>query len=222
MAEGLIKRIGRIISASSNAFVDSIENAAPQLVMEESIREIDAAISDVREQLGKIEAAKYLSSKSLNRENTKHSELQSHIQIALDAARDDLAEAAISKQMDIESLLPVLEKSIADDENEISELNSYISALQAKKREMQETLKEFIKTQGHLSEDSNSAGTSPNRNIAEQVENANSAFNRILEKSGVPVADSNGNESKLAELEELARSNRIKERLAKAKSGVNV
>ena len=222
MAEGLIKRIGRIISASSNAFVDSIENAAPQLVMEESIREIDAAVSDVREQLGKIEAAKYLSSKSLNRESTKHSELQSHIQIALDAARDDLAEAAISKQMDIESLLPVLEKSIADDENEITELNSYISALQAKKREKQDTLKEFIKTQGHLSEDSNTAGTSPNRNIAEQVENANNAFNRILEKSGVPVADSNGNESKLAELEELARGNRIKERLAKAKSGVNV
>ncbi len=222
MAEGLIKRIGRIISASSNAVVDSIENAAPQLVMEESIREIDAAISDVREQLGKIEAAKYLSSKSLNRENTKHSELQSHIQVALEASRDDLAEAAIAKQMDIESLLPVLEKSIADDENEITELNSYISALQAKKREMQDTLKEFIKTQSHLSEDSNVAGTSPNRKVAEQVENANSAFNRILEKSGVPVAEPNANESKLAELEELARSNRIKERLAKAKSGVDV
>ncbi len=222
MAEGLIKRIGRIISASSNAVVDSIENAAPQLVMDESIREIDAAISDVREQLGKIEAAKYLSSKSLNRENTKHGELQSHIQVALEASRDDLAEAAIAKQMDIESLLPVLEKSIADDEGEITELNSYISALQAKKREMQDTLKEFIKTQSHLAEDSNIAGTSPSRNISEQVENANSAFNRILEKSGVPVSSSTANESKLAELEELARSNRIKERLAKAKSGVDV
>ncbi len=221
MAEGLIKRIGRIISASSNAIVDSIESAAPQLVMEESIREVDAAISDVRIQLGKIEAAKYLSSKSLNRENTKHSELQSQIQIALEVSRDDLAEAAIAKQMDIESLLPILEKSIADDENEITELNSYINALQAKKREMQDTLKEFIKTQSHQAEGSNIAGTSPSRNISEQVENANSAFNRILEKSGVPVSSSDANESKLAELEELARSNRIKERLAKAKSGVD-
>ena len=136
MTEGFIKRIGRLISASSNAVIDSIESSAPQLVMEESIREIDSAMKDVRDQLGKVEAAKYLSSKSLNRDNSNHAELQGQIQIAIDEGRDDLAEAAISKQMDIEAKLPILEKSITDDEAEIRELNSYINALQAKKREM--------------------------------------------------------------------------------------
>ncbi|MCD8532544.1 MAG: PspA/IM30 family protein [Saccharospirillaceae bacterium] len=53
MSEGLLKRIGRLVSASANSLVDSLENAAPTLVMEEAIREIDSAIADVRAQLAK-------------------------------------------------------------------------------------------------------------------------------------------------------------------------
>lgn len=216
MSEGLIKRIGRIISASTNALVNNIENAAPQLVMEQAIREIDGAIQEVKEQLGKLEAAKYLSSKSLNRENEKHAELQAQIQVAIDASRDDLAEAAIAKQMDIEAQLPVLEKSILEDEAEIAELTSYINALQGKKREMKEALNDFAKSEKHISETAEAGGA----NVNQTVEQAESAFNRVLEKAGVPTSASDADAAKLAELEELARANRIKERLAKAKSGV--
>lgn len=216
MSEGLIKRIGRIISASTNALVDNIENAAPQLVMEQAIREIDGAIQEVKEQLGKLEAAKYLSSKSLNRENEKHAELQAQIQVAIDASRDDLAEAAIAKQMDIEAQLPVFEKSILEDEAEIAELTSYINALQGKKREMKEALNDFAKSEKHISETAEAGGA----NVNQTVEQAENAFNRVLEKAGVPTSASDADAAKLAELEELARANRIKERLAKAKSGV--
>uniref|UniRef100_UPI00257D294C PspA/IM30 family protein n=1 Tax=Thalassolituus sp. UBA2009 TaxID=1947658 RepID=UPI00257D294C len=141
MSEGLLKRIGRLVSASANSLVDSLENAAPTMVMEEAIREIDSAIADVRAQLGKVEAARYLSAKSLNADNSRHAELQAQIEVAVAQGRDDLAEAAIARQMDIEAMIPVVEKSIADSDAEINELNSYIQALQAKKREMQETLK---------------------------------------------------------------------------------
>jgi len=216
MSEGLIKRIGRIISGSTNALVDSIENAAPKMVMEQTIREIDDAIQEVKEQMGKLEASKYLSTKTLNRDNEKHAELASQIQVAVDAGRDDLAEAAISKQMDIEVQLPILEKSIQDDTSEIQELSSYISALQAKKREMLDALAEFSKVEAHISESVESSSS----NVARTVEQAESAFNRVMQKNGMPINPSTGDESKLAELEELARANRIKERLAKAKSGV--
>lgn len=216
MSEGLMKRIGRIISASTNAVVDSIENAAPQLVMEQAIREIDEAIQEVKEQLGKLEAAKYLSTKTLNRDNEKHAELQAQIQVAVDAGRDDLAEAAIAKQMDIEAQLPILERSIQEDDAEIVELTSYINALQAKKREMKEALSDFTKTEQHVSESAQATGS----NVNKTVEQAQSAFNRVLEKAGVPTSASHADAAKLAELEDLARANRIKERLAKAKSGV--
>ena len=40
MKERLIKRVGRIISGSFNAVVDAIENAAPETVMEQALREM--------------------------------------------------------------------------------------------------------------------------------------------------------------------------------------
>lgn len=218
MKEGLVKRISRIISASANAVVDSVENATPQLVMEQAIREIDDAIYEVRDQLGKAEAAKYLSSRTLNSENTKHGELQSQIELAVREGRDDLAEVAIAKQMDIEAQIPVLEKAISDADQEISELTSYISALQGKKREMREQLREFAKATDHIANGPTAQEQGGKRDTARKVEQAEGAFNRVLESGGVPTASSSADPGKLAELEELARSNRIRERLAKFKS----
>jgi len=216
MSEGLLKRIGRLVSASANSLVDSLENAAPTLVMEEAIREIDSAIADVRSQLGKVEAARYLSTKSLNSDNSRHAELQAQIEVAVAQSRDDLAEAAIARQMDIEAMIPVVEKSIADSDAEINELNSYIQALQAKKREMQEALKHYEIANAAAVQAEHAATPS----TATQVEQATDAFNRILNKAGAPGV-SIGDESKLAELDQLARQNRIQERLARVKSQAN-
>ena len=216
MSEGLLKRIGRLVSASANSLVDSLENAAPTLVMEEAIREIDSAIADVRSQLGKVEAARYLSTKSLNSDNSRHAELQAQIEVAVAQSRDDLAEAAIARQMDIEAMIPVVEKSIADSDAEINELNSYIQALQAKKREMQEALKHYEIANAAAVQAEHAA----NPSTATQVEQATDAFNRILNKAGAPGVSS-GDESKLAELDQLARQNRIQERLARVKSQAN-
>ncbi|MFC6633965.1 PspA/IM30 family protein [Microbulbifer taiwanensis] len=218
MKEGLVKRISRLISASANALVDSVESATPQLVMEQAIREIDDAIAEVRDQLGKAEAAKYLSSKTLNDENNRHAALTGQIEIAVKEGRDDLAEAAIAKQMDIEAQLPVLEKAISEADAEINELNSYISALQGKKRDMREQLREFAKASEHIVDGTNGEAQGGSRRTADKVDQAEGAFNRVLERAGVPTSESSADASKLAELEELARSNRIKERLAKIKS----
>jgi len=218
MKEGLVKRISRLISASANALVDSVESATPQLVMEQAIREIDDAIAEVRDQLGKAEAAKYLSSKTLNDENSRHSTLAEQIEVAVKEGRDDLAEAAIAKQMDIEAQLPVLEKAIADADAEIKELNAYISALQGKKREMREQLREFVVASEHIANGASGEERGSSRSTADKVDQAEGAFNRVLERAGVPTSESSADVSKLAELEELARNNRIKERLAKIKS----
>ena len=214
MSQGYIARIGRLISASANSLIDSLENSAPLMVMEQTIREIDEAIVDVRQELGKAEASRYLSTQSLNKDNARHAELQDQIEVAVNAGRDDLAEAAIARQMDIEAMIPVVEKSIADADNDITELNSYIQALQAKKREMVEAANELRKIESHTakSEVGNSSNT------AQKVDAAESAFNRVMNAAGGPGVSSSKDEKKLAELESLSRSNRIQERLAKAKS----
>ncbi|WP_444929223.1 PspA/IM30 family protein [Microbulbifer sp. SSSA002] len=219
MSEGFIKRISRLISASANAIVGSVEATAPESTMEQAIRDIDSAIADVRDQLGKAEADKYINSKALSDENTRHNRLTEQIDIAVTAGRDDLAEAAIAKQMDIEVQLPVLEEAISENAREIQELSSYILALQGKKREMCEQLQDYIDANKTINNRPISAQTGVEHKAKLQVEQATEAFNHAFGRVGVSTADSGIDASKLAELEEIARSNRVKERLAKIKSG---
>jgi phage shock protein A len=224
MKEGLIARVGRIVSGSVNSLIDAIENAAPETVMEQAIREIDGAIGDVRAELGKVAAAKHLASTRLAEARRQHEGLSEKIELAIKESREDLAEAAIARQLDLEAQFPVLESSINESGSQEKELESYIAALQAKKREMNEELRQFRAA----SVDSNppdGGEETPSRkqpNVEETVAKASSAFDRVVEKAtGLPGkgydADRQSS-AKIAELEELARKNRIQERLAAMKS----
>lgn len=219
MKENITGRVGRIVSSSVNALVDAIENAAPEMVMEEAIREVDSALDEVRTELGKVLAQKHLAGQRLSDNRKKHTDLSEKAQIAVSENRDDLAEAAIAQLMDIEVQIPVLERAVTDSATRETELEGYTAALQAKRREMREELLLFNKAQEQsVTAESNFSATSVE--IASKVNNAGSAFDRIMEKNtGLPSSSSSvANGAKLAELEELTRQNRIKERLAAIKA----
>jgi phage shock protein A len=224
MKENIAGRVSRIISGSINALIDAVENAAPETVMEEAIREIDGAIDEVRAELGRVIASKHLANTRLMEENRKHEELTEKIELAVQEEREELAEAAISKQMDIEVQIPVLESAIADGIAQEQELEGYISALQAKKREMQEELKSFRSSQAAAgaAEAAQGGAASSSGGVETKVAKAQAAFGRVMENStGVPSgadASDSAQAAKLAELEDLARQNRIKERLAAIKA----
>ena len=80
-------------------------------------------------------------------ESNRHEAIDANLQAAVDAGRDDLAEAGIAEQMDIEARLPILENTIADCAAQEKELEGFIAALQAKKREMQQQLQDWRATQ---------------------------------------------------------------------------
>ena len=221
MAESIINRVGRIISGSANAIVDAVENTAPEVIMEQAIREVDQAVDDVRLELGKAIAAKHLANKRLAEKNTKHEELAEKVEFAVSQSRDDLAEAAISVQLDIEAQVPVLENTITQCSEKEKELERYISALQAKKREMQEELRAFREVRKESGATAILGKPVNQNNVDKTIDKANSAFDRVLEKHvGLPGTKGAGvqNASKLLELEKLSQENRIKERLAEIKS----
>ena len=65
MNESITSRVARLMSGSVNALVDAVENASPELVMEQAIREVDSAIADTQAELGQQIAQKHLASKKL-------------------------------------------------------------------------------------------------------------------------------------------------------------
>ena len=227
MKESIANRVGRIISGSMNALLDAVENAAPDIVMEEAIREVDGAIDEVRAELGRVIAGKHLANQRLMDESRKHEELAEKIELAVKEGRDDLAEAAIARQLDIEAQIPVLENTIAEAGNQEKELEGYIVALQAKRREMKEELAQFREAQQE-SKVAAVAGSSTQASVGSGVEGsvrkAESAFDRVMERAtgvGSNSMPDRGDASKLAELDELSRNNRIQERLAAIKNSAN-
>jgi len=137
-----------------------------------------------------------------------------------------IAEAGIAKQLDIEAQIPVLEATVAECGAQERELESYIRALQAKSREMREELRQYRDSRVQTTPSADDALGGARSDVQQRVDKAGSAFDRIIEKaSGLASAPGRaepGSAARLAELEELARKNRIQERLAalKNKSGV--
>jgi phage shock protein A len=219
MSESLSSRVSRIVSGSFNAAVTSLESAMSNTVMEECVREIDSAIDELRHDLGKVISSRTLASDRLNQENNQHAKLDNQIQDAVNANRDDLAEAAIAAQMDIEAQIPVLKETIDGCERNEKDLEGYIAALQGKRREMQNDIKIINKANQSIT-----AGSAAAEQVDRKVEKASDTFNRAMEdSSGVSSFSASTLSaelaSKIAELDELSRSNRIKERLAAAKQG---
>lgn len=221
MKEKITGRVGRIISGGFNALLDAVENAAPEAVMEQALREVDEAIEEVRSELGKVIANKHMANSRLMQVNSKCEELGEKIELAVEQGRDDLAEVAISQQLDIEAQIPILENQIADLSSNEKDLEGYIAALKGKKGEMREELRLF-KASRKESVSVSEAGTPAGDNsVASKVSKAESAFGRVLENTtGMPQGSGAADQqtaAAMSELEDLSRKNRVQERLAAIK-----
>ena len=221
MSETLSRRVGRLVSGGFHALIDAAENLAPEAVMNESIREIEHAVDEVRAELGKVLAQKHLAAKKMADESNRHEAIDANLQAAVDAGRDDLAEAGIAEQMDIEARLPILENTIADCAAQEKELEGFIAALQAKKREMQQQLQDWRAAQQNIDTGKTAGGNGSNLNrIARDAEKSGNAFDRVMgRQNSVHNSTDAAQLAKLKELEDLSRNNRIAERLAALKAG---
>lgn len=218
MAETIASRVSRIIVGSAHALLDKAENLAPEAVMSQSIREIDQVIGEVRVDLGKAEAAKHLVLSQFSKLNGEHETLAEQLDMAVSQGRDDLASAAIARQTDIEDLLPVLQKSLDEQSEQAAELESYVVALLAKKRELEQTLADYLASLANLAASPSLVGTSDRQ---ARIDGAESSFGRVLTRqtgANVLASGINGEASKLKELADMQRNNRIAERLAAAKA----
>lgn len=224
MTESFSTRVGRIISGTVNQLIDAAEDLAPEMVLEQAQRELDQAMHDVRAELGKVEAQSHLATQRLADENGKHVELSDKIRLAISQGRDDLAEAATKRLLDIEAQIPVLENTLVTAGERRRELEAYIAALAGRKREMAEEIARFRASRnpgpGQASPDGGDIGARTGNRIDTAVDRANSAFERVLERtagtpgSGRDIGDME-TEKNLAELNDLAEKARIQDRLAR-------
>jgi phage shock protein A len=225
MKESLRKRVGRLIAGGINLVVDSLERQAPEAMMQQALREIDSAIDEVQAELGKELANCHLINRRLMEENKKHEDLKQQLELALRENRDDLAQLAASRQLDIEAQIPILEQEISDSRDHEKELRGYLEALKARSREMQEDLREYqrlqrqtIRVPAHLAAEGEAE---VDRSVQARVDHAQRAFQRgFSQLSVLPAREQIDPEAgaKLRELEVLARMEQVRSRVAEVKA----
>lgn len=223
MAETLKTRVGRVIAGGVHALIDRIEDLAPDAVMEQSLREADGVIADVRHELGLVSANRHLTQQQHARLNGQHDVLVGQIDEAMAQGREDLARAAVARQLDIEAQIPVLETTLAEHARQESELQGYVAALLAKKREMEAALSDYRKSRLAAASAATGAGTATGSQAEQRMGAVTGAFDRLYQRqtglSGTDRAGSLEQAAKLKELDDLVRENKIAERLASLKAG---
>jgi phage shock protein A len=220
MADSLKTRVGSVIAGGVHALLDKIEDLNPHAAMEQAIREADGVIDEVRHELGTVSANRHLAQQQHAKLNRSHEELRDQIAQALGAQRDDLARAAVSRQIDIEAQIPVLETTLADLARQEQELQGFTAALLAKKREMQEALAEFRKSRAATESAAQPVGQA---NVEQRLGKVADAFDKIYQRQtgldGTQQAASLEQAARLSELEQLVRDHKIAERMAQIKAG---
>lgn len=214
MTEPLFIRVKRIVSANINDVVDNMEKANAEIVMKEAIREVDRASEEVRAELGKALAKVHHTNNTIESTKKKITELVDKAKFAVSQNRDDLAEAAISRQVDLEAQIPGLEAMVTEAKADQSKFEEFVAALNGRKREMQEDLKSFQASSSAASAD---MASNANPQI-DRVNKAEAVFDRAMKTaSGLEIPRAPGSAVKMAELEQLARSQTISNRLSQMK-----
>ncbi len=223
MADSLKTRVSRVIAGSVHAFIDRLEDQAPEAVMEQTIRNADAVIHDVRHELGLVSANRHLAQQQHAHLNGQHEKLVEQIALSLAQNREDLARAAVGRQLDIEAQIPVLETTLSEYARHESDLQGYVAALLAKKREMEEALSGYRRSRAAAA--ASVPPTAVGHGVAtdQRMGAISDSFDRLYQRqtglSVTPCGASLQQAAKLQELDDLVRDNKVAERLAMLKAG---
>jgi phage shock protein A len=214
--EGVVARVGRVMAGMANSVVDMAEQANPEAMLAQALREIDGAIDEVRTELGRAKGEQIRVEARIKQLEEERGTIEQRIDTALKGGRDDLAEAGIARQLDIEAQANLLAQLRAESEAEILKLESSLDAIRASRREAEDRLQDLRQTTTATPDGTLMGGRDSRVTRANvKVEKAMNVTSRL---TGVPNGPAVQDAGALQDLEALHRDNQIKERLAQLKA----
>lgn len=219
MAESIFLRVRRICSARIEDTVDRMETEGGDAVMREAIREVDRAIEEIRAQQQGAMGRRLQAAKQQAMVEAKIAELGSKASFAVDSGRDDLAEAALTRQVDFEAELEKLKKTQGSTSEEEAKLEDSLASLRSRKVQMEDALRAFSEAQVEASMGGDK-GFHVQQRIERKVEQAEAAFDRaMVGAGGVSFTRADADTiNKVSELDELAKGSSVAGRLAALKA----
>jgi phage shock protein A len=219
MTESIFVRVSRLLSATVEDAVDRMEQAGGDAVMREAIREADRAIDEVKAELESTMARRLQAARQQKMLTERAEELTAKAKFALSQERDDLAEAALSRQVDFEVQAKKLDAVQQQAREEEQRLEAGLTALNARKRQMEDALEAYLvsRREAALGGD---GPTRPRRSAEKKVDAAEQAFDRAMAGTGgagFARADAD-TINRVAEIDGMQKSATVAERLAALKA----
>jgi phage shock protein A len=219
MAESIFLRVRRILSGTVEDAVDRMEHQGGETVMREAIREVDRAIDEVRADHEAAVTRRLHAIRQQKMLAERIEQLTGKAKVAIEQGRDDLAEAALTRQVDFETQAAQLAKTQNDSVEIEAKLDDNMTALKARKVQMEEALSAFLvaKQEASLGGD---GGINAERSVAKQVERAEAAFDRAMTGAGgVGFTRSDADTiNKIAEIDGMVKTSTVADRLAALKA----
>ena len=201
----------RVLSASAEDAVDALERASGASVMGETIRQVARAQDDVRAEQEALAVRVAQANRQQDLSSARIEDLNEKARFALGKDRDDLAEAALSRLLDLEAERARLDRVRADAAGQAVRLDQCASALAQRKAQMEQALAAFEAARPNAAP----GGDDPERRdqaLRRKVDRAQETFDRVM--AGVGGSPAGRADDEEAEIDALRRQSALAERMA--------
>jgi phage shock protein A len=209
--ESIFIRVRRVLSASVEDAVDALERASGTSLMRETIRQVARAGDDVRTEQEATAERIAGARRQQEQIRARIADLDGKAQFALGKERDDLAGAAVEKQIDLETELARLDRVQAEAAEQAIRLDECAAALSARKAQMERELAAFEAAQG-VDGLGRASPSSRDAKLKDKVDRAQETFDRVMASSGGAAAGRADPHE--AEIDALRREEAVETRLA--------
>jgi len=211
-SDGILQRMGRLIAGFTHATIDRAEGLDRMAIVEQAIREIDAAADQARGELGRASAERHRIQSKRNEIEQELAGLKTRIGTALGQGREDLARSGVSRSIDLDAQTAALDSALADVDSRIEDSRKALAAVAVARDDAQARLRDLRRSEPVAGADNRGHAAG---NTADKVARSASAIARI---TGVPANEGAADRAALEELERIHREKLIEERLAAFKS----
>jgi len=208
--ESIFARVQRVLAASVEDAVAALERASGASLLRETIRQVARAADEVRAEQQAAADSIVEARRAQDKVRARIAELDEKARYALGRERDDLAGAAVSKQLDLDAELARLDRMQAEAAERAVKLDECAAALAQRKAQMEREVTAFEAAEQAGAP--GSAAAQRDRKLQEKVDRAQETFDRVMAASGGVAAGRADVQE--AEIDALRRDDAIEARLA--------
>lgn len=210
VSEPIFLRVRRVITAGAEVGVDALERVTGASLLRQALRQVDRACGEAR---AEHEAASARSAQAGHRQGKireRIADLDDKARFAIGKGRGDLAEAALSSQLDLEAELARLDLVQAEAADHAARLDACIADLAARKTQLERELAAF--ETARRDGKAGAHGAACQERIQRTVARSEETFERVMARASIgPVAPAGAEET---EIDSLRKSALLAERMA--------